>query len=158
MSGCCSANVPARPEPPAVVAATKRQTHFVGVDLGGTKILAGVYDAGLKFLGKMKLSTKAERGYEEVPVPADDNCLFHALGDQLGSDHLTVRQELVTCLEAHLNTTMDDGGDGEAKPLAERLKDLDPTGSSQNYLDNMRRIGTWGDEGMLLAASIKYEA
>lgn len=48
------------------MAAAKRQTHFVGVDLGGTKILAGVYDAGMKFLGKMKLSTKADRDYSEV--------------------------------------------------------------------------------------------
>lgn len=39
---------------------------YVGVDLGGTKILAGVYDAQLNQLAKMKLSTKGERGEKEV--------------------------------------------------------------------------------------------
>ncbi len=40
---------------------TKRD-HYVGVDLGGTKILAGVFDSQLKCLGKVKMSTKPERG------------------------------------------------------------------------------------------------
>ncbi|MBM3823507.1 MAG: ROK family protein [Verrucomicrobia bacterium] len=40
--------------------------YFVGVDLGGTKILAGVFQPQLKCLGRSKLSTKAERGPEEV--------------------------------------------------------------------------------------------
>jgi glucokinase len=39
---------------------------FVGVDLGGTKILAGVFDAQLTCLGRSKMSTKADRGAEEV--------------------------------------------------------------------------------------------
>ena len=38
----------------------------VGVDLGGTKILAGVFDAGLKCVGRTKISTKADRGTDEV--------------------------------------------------------------------------------------------
>lgn len=48
------------------MATTPKPKHFVGVDLGGTKILAGVYNEELNLLGKMKLSTKAERSYEEV--------------------------------------------------------------------------------------------
>lgn len=40
--------------------------HFVGVDLGGTKILAGVFDPGMKLVGTSKLSTKAPRGVEAV--------------------------------------------------------------------------------------------
>lgn len=40
--------------------------YFVGVDLGGTKILAGVFNAKLELKGTTKLSTKADRGVEEV--------------------------------------------------------------------------------------------
>ncbi|MGD0813617.1 MAG: ROK family protein [Verrucomicrobiota bacterium] len=39
---------------------------FVGVDLGGTKILAGVFDPQLACLGRNKMSTKPERGADEV--------------------------------------------------------------------------------------------
>ncbi len=40
--------------------------YFVGVDFGGTKILAGVFDSSLTCLGRTKVSTKAERGKDEV--------------------------------------------------------------------------------------------
>ena len=40
--------------------------YVVGVDLGGTKILAGVFDASLECVGSAKLSTKAQRGLESV--------------------------------------------------------------------------------------------
>ncbi len=40
--------------------------YFVGVDLGGTKILAAVFSPALKCLGKSKRSTKAERGAQAV--------------------------------------------------------------------------------------------
>lgn len=36
--------------------------HYVGVDLGGTKILAAVFSPGMKCLGRSKRRTKAERG------------------------------------------------------------------------------------------------
>lgn len=39
---------------------------YVGVDLGGTKILAGVFTAQLRLVAKLKLSTKGERGPEAV--------------------------------------------------------------------------------------------
>jgi glucokinase len=39
---------------------------YVGVDLGGTKILAGVFDSQLALLGTAKLSTKSLRGPEAV--------------------------------------------------------------------------------------------
>ena len=45
---------------------SNKQDYFVGVDLGGTKILAGVFDAQLKCIGKVKMSTKPERGPEGV--------------------------------------------------------------------------------------------
>src|ERR1051325_11937989 len=40
--------------------------YFVGVDLGGTKILAGVFTPALKCVGRSKVSTKAERGATAV--------------------------------------------------------------------------------------------
>ena len=43
-----------------------KQELLVGVDLGGTKILAGVFTPQLKLLQTAKLSTKAERGFEAV--------------------------------------------------------------------------------------------
>jgi glucokinase len=39
---------------------------FVGVDLGGTKILAGVFGPQLRLLQTAKLSTKSSRGFEPV--------------------------------------------------------------------------------------------
>ncbi|HAM72532.1 MAG TPA: ROK family protein [Verrucomicrobiales bacterium] len=39
---------------------------FIGVDLGGTKILAGVFDRQLNLLGSYKISTKPQRGVDGV--------------------------------------------------------------------------------------------
>lgn len=47
--------------------ASTKQDHVVGVDLGGTKILAGVFGSSLdENLGLAKLSTKSQRGVERV--------------------------------------------------------------------------------------------
>ncbi|WCJ60630.1 ROK family protein [Fontisphaera persica] len=43
-----------------------KQEYLVGVDLGGTKILAGVFTSNLKLVGTAKLSTKANRGPSAV--------------------------------------------------------------------------------------------
>ena len=40
--------------------------YFVGVDLGGTKILAGVFNSSLEQIGLTKLSTKSSRGVDKV--------------------------------------------------------------------------------------------
>jgi len=40
--------------------------YFIGVDLGGTKILSGLFDQDFNCVGQMKLSTKAGRGPDEV--------------------------------------------------------------------------------------------
>src|SRR5215204_6633913 len=42
------------------------RNYIVGVDMGGTKILAGVFDSKLQPVGTMKFSTKAQRGPEAV--------------------------------------------------------------------------------------------
>ena len=46
--------------------ATIKAEYYVGVDLGGTKILAGVFDEKLICLARSKMSTKSERGAEGV--------------------------------------------------------------------------------------------
>lgn len=43
-----------------------KSDYLVGVDLGGTKIYAGVFDARLSLLGTTKVSTKADRGHDSV--------------------------------------------------------------------------------------------
>jgi len=40
--------------------------YLIGVDLGGTKILTGVFDTSFNCLGQVKISTKAHRGPDEV--------------------------------------------------------------------------------------------
>jgi glucokinase len=40
--------------------------YVVGVDLGGTKILSGVFDHSLECIGTAKLSTKSQRGADKV--------------------------------------------------------------------------------------------
>src|SRR5437868_7166109 len=43
-----------------------RPPFSLGVDLGGTKILAGVFDASFSCVGQAKLRTKPERGFDAV--------------------------------------------------------------------------------------------
>lgn len=40
--------------------------HLIGVDVGGTKIFAGVFDSSLECIATTKVSTKAQRGTEAV--------------------------------------------------------------------------------------------
>jgi glucokinase len=46
--------------------ASAKTEYVVGVDLGGTKILSGVYNHSLECVGTAKLSTKSQRGVDEV--------------------------------------------------------------------------------------------
>jgi glucokinase len=57
-----------------------KQECFVGIDLGGTKILAGVFSPKLKCLGKTKMSTKAQRGPEAV-IQRIAKCLRDAVDE-----------------------------------------------------------------------------
>ena len=50
----------------AVMAEPASKQVFVGVDLGGTKILAGVFTPQLKLTASAKSSTKSERGPKAV--------------------------------------------------------------------------------------------
>ncbi len=53
---------------------------LVGVDLGGTKILAGIFTPQLKLLQTVKLSTKASRGFESV-VERVSRCVRDAVDE-----------------------------------------------------------------------------
>ena len=44
----------------------KTSSYVVGVDFGGTKILAGVFDEKFNCIGRARVSTKADRGVDEV--------------------------------------------------------------------------------------------
>ena len=46
--------------------ASTKAEYVVGVDLGGTKILSGVFDHSLECIGTSKLSTKSQRGVDQV--------------------------------------------------------------------------------------------
>ncbi len=46
--------------------ANTKPTHLVGVDLGGTKILAGTFQSDYECLARIKTSTKPERGPDGV--------------------------------------------------------------------------------------------
>src|SRR5512142_2337331 len=48
------------------MAETSKSAYVVGVDLGGTKILSGVFSSSLECVATAKLSTKSQRGVDKV--------------------------------------------------------------------------------------------
>ncbi|PYJ00404.1 MAG: ROK family protein [Verrucomicrobia bacterium] len=59
---------------------SNKAEHVVGVDLGGTKILAGIFDGSLECIGEAKVSTKAQRGVGAV-VERIDRCVREAVDE-----------------------------------------------------------------------------
>lgn len=55
-------------------------SHLVGVDLGGTKILTGIFDRQFNCIGQAKLRTKPERGPQGV-IERIARCVRDALDD-----------------------------------------------------------------------------
>ena len=55
-----------------------RQKHFIGVDLGGTKILAAVFDERGKILSREKKATKPALG-QAVVIDRVEECIHEAL-------------------------------------------------------------------------------
>ncbi len=60
--------------------ANNKPEFFLGVDVGGTKILTGVFDSTLKSLGTAKVSTKADRGPETV-IARIARCISEAVDE-----------------------------------------------------------------------------
>jgi glucokinase len=65
------------------------RNFVVGVDLGGTKILAGVFDAKLQPLGATKFSTKSQRGPDAV-LERVARCVMDAI-DECDLDRKQIR-------------------------------------------------------------------
>jgi glucokinase len=57
-----------------------KSDYYVGVDLGGTKIYAGVFDSNLKLLGTARVSTKAQRGPDSV-IERIHRCVHDAVDE-----------------------------------------------------------------------------
>ena len=59
---------------------SNKENYVVGVDLGGTKILAGVFDGSLECVGSTKVSTKAQRGLDNV-ISRIERCVRDAVDE-----------------------------------------------------------------------------
>ena len=57
-----------------------KREYFVGVDVGGTKIYAGVFNSSLECVGTSRLSTKAHRGPEAV-IERIARCTLEAIDE-----------------------------------------------------------------------------
>src|ERR1044071_1160422 len=62
------------------MAETNGCNFIVGVDLGGTKILSGVFDTKLQAIGATKISTKAQRGAASV-IERIGRCVLDAIDE-----------------------------------------------------------------------------
>src|SRR5262252_9471603 len=60
--------------------ASSKAEYVIGVDLGGTKILAGLFDHSLENLSAAKVSTKSQRGVEAV-IERIDRCVRDAVDE-----------------------------------------------------------------------------
>src|SRR6516162_3055561 len=60
--------------------ASNKAEYVIGVDLGGTKILAGLFDHSLENLGTAKVSTKSQRGVDAV-IERIDRCVRDAVDE-----------------------------------------------------------------------------
>ena len=69
--------------------ATGKTDYLVGVDLGGTKILAGAFNSSLSCVGIAKVSTKAQRGPDAV-IERVARCIRDAI-DEADLDSKQVR-------------------------------------------------------------------
>lgn len=59
---------------------SSKSEYVVGVDLGGTKILAGVFNNALECIGVAKLSTKSQRGVDPV-IGRIERCVRDAVDE-----------------------------------------------------------------------------
>ena len=72
----------------------KQKQHVVGVDLGGTKILAAVFDGNFRVLSREKKNTRPELGGDGV-IGRVAECVNEALAAVLGGVAQQVEQEAV---------------------------------------------------------------
>jgi glucokinase len=71
------------------MAESNKNEYVVGVDLGGTKILSGVFGANLQLISTAKLSTKPQRGVQDV-ISRIARCVQDAIDEaDLQMKHIT---------------------------------------------------------------------
>lgn len=59
---------------------TNKSDYVIGVDLGGTKILSGLFDSSQSCVGTAKVSTKSQRGVDSV-IERIDRCVRDAVDE-----------------------------------------------------------------------------
>src|SRR5258708_19646830 len=59
---------------------SSKPSYYVGLDLGGTKILAGVFNSSMECVSTSKVSTKPQRGMEAV-IERLDRCVRDAVDE-----------------------------------------------------------------------------
>ena len=59
---------------------SQKPEYFIGVDLGGTKILSAIFTSGMKCIAKSKVSTKASRG-PDVVIDRVARCVTDAIDE-----------------------------------------------------------------------------
>ena len=118
--------------------------HWIGVDLGGTKILAGIFDDDFRLLARSKQSTEVDQGPESVFATID--LAVEDLFQQTGVDRATVR-------------AMGLGIPGQVDPRIGQVRfapnlnwrDLElsrvtpPTWTWEIHFENDVRMGTYGE-------------
>src|SRR5262249_7704196 len=88
--GCCIPTVFTTPSTTISRLSKKfMSNHWIGVDLGGTKILAGLFDNGFRVLARAKEATDAELGADAVI--ARIHAAVAALLAETGVDRRTIR-------------------------------------------------------------------
>lgn len=82
----------------------------------------------------------AQLGLQQKPVPGDGNCQFHAIGAAVEEEAQTVRRSAVEFMEKHADNF---------KGFSEK--------PWKDYLAEMSKDGTWGDECTLRALATHYK-
>src|SRR5258706_6410642 len=59
---------------------TNKSDYVIGIDLGGTKILSGLFDSAQGCIGTAKVSTKSQRGVDAV-IERIDRCVRDAVDE-----------------------------------------------------------------------------
>ena len=73
-------------------------------------------------------------------MKADGNCLFHSLAIFCGLSHGEIRKLCVDFTAANLDVVMDITGETFKSAINQEYD----VGSTQEYLDEMKRYGVWG--------------
>lgn len=87
----------------------------------------------------------SRHGLQQLDMPDDGNCLFRSLSTQLhghSDKHLEIRNKIAFYMES------------EKENL---LVHFDSMEQLTKYIEDMKKVGTWGDELTLLCAAEKFQ-